>query len=85
MHGLEWRVPLLIELDEIHRSCIIDPDLSDENVSTPRETMRQNGEGGNVKRGSSGRTQTHECAQVATLIHIVRSGENLETDAVVHE
>ena len=52
MHGLEWRVPLLIELDEFHRPCIIDPDLSDRKVSTPRDTVYQNGEG----------TQTHKCA-----------------------
>ena len=38
MHGLEWRVPLLIELDEIHRSCVIDPDLSGEEYQyTPEQ------------------------------------------------
>ena len=30
MHGLQWRVPLFIELDEFHRSCVIDPNLSNE-------------------------------------------------------
>lgn len=46
MHGLEGRVPLFIELDEFHRPCVIDPDLSNEKVSVPSETMHCNGEGG---------------------------------------
>ena len=37
MHGLEWRVPLFVELDEFHRSCGIDPDLPTKSVR-PRET-----------------------------------------------
>lgn len=55
MHGLEWRMPLLIELDELHRSRVIDPDLSDEKVSMPQETAYRNRQGGRVKRGSRGR------------------------------
>lgn len=38
MHGLERRMPLFIEPDEFHRSRVIDPNLSDKGVSTPRET-----------------------------------------------
>jgi len=78
MHGLEWRMPLLIELDEFHRPCVIDPDLSNEKVNMSRKTMYQNRRGGEGKRE---RVTTHKCAQVTTLIHIVRSGENLKTDA----
>jgi hypothetical protein len=29
-------------------------------------------------------TTTHKCAQVATLIHIIRSGENLTIDVNKH-
>ena len=71
-------MPLLIELDEFHRPCVIDPDLSNEKVNMSRKTMYQNRRGGEGKRE---RVTTHKCAQVTTLIHIVRSGENLKTDA----
>ena len=56
MHGLQWRVPLFIELDELHRSCIIDPNLSNEKRSAcPKK--RRNGQGdGRVKGGSRGRS-----------------------------
>lgn len=39
MHGLERRVPLLIELDEFHRSCVIDPDLPIKSVRPPRNSV----------------------------------------------
>ena len=45
MHGLEWRVPLLIELDEFHRSCVIDPDLPTNKSACRREMVYQNGPG----------------------------------------
>ena len=71
-------MPLLIELDEFHRPCVIDPDLSNEKVNMSRKLVYQNrrGEEGNRKG-----TTTHKCTQVTTLIHVVRSGENLKTDA----
>ena len=77
MHGLERRMPLFVELDEFHRSCVIDPDLSNEKVNMSRKTVYQNRRGGEGKREGS---TTHKCTQVTTLIHVVRSGENLTTN-----
>ena len=78
MHGLEWRMPLLIELDEFHRPCVIDPDLSNEKVNMSRKLVYQNRRDGERNRKG---TTAHKCTQVTTLIHVVRSGENLKTDA----
>ena len=71
-------MPLLIELDEFHRPCVIDPDLSNEKVNMSRKLVYQNRRDGERNRKG---TTTHKCTQVTTLIHVVRSGENLKTDA----
>jgi hypothetical protein len=43
MHGLEWRMPLLIKLDKVHRSCVIDPDLPTKMSACPKQARRWEG------------------------------------------
>lgn len=50
MHGLEWWMPLLVELDEFHRSRVIDPNLLDKKSALPQEIVhRDRKDGGRIK------------------------------------
>lgn len=56
MHGLKWRMPLLIELDELHRPCVIDSDLQ---MNKSQYALGNSSPGGE-DRGEG--KETHECA-----------------------